>query len=368
MKVLHLVSSGGLFGAERVILTLAGSRCGFESVVGALHNRHNPHLEIIGEADRLGLPKAVFDSGGRFDGGAVSRVRHFLRDNGIDVIHTHNYKSDIIGFFAAKGAGKKWVATNHVWHSTDQKLRLYERMDAFALKFADKVVAVSDEIKRDLLSKGFTDNGVWVIHNGIDVSEFQQSFPVERLRGEWGWTMENIVFSIIGRLAPEKGHEIFLKAAVEVLRDFKGARFLIVGDGPLRETLEARVQDLGLSGAVAFTGIRKDMPAVYALSDVLVNSSSIEGLPMTILEAMASKLAIIATKVGAVPQVIRDQANGLLIEPGDPAVLAGAMRELAGQGETRRRLAQHAFEDVCARFSARHMAEQYQRVYQEVLG
>src|SRR5262249_51050700 len=115
-----------------------------------------------------------------------------------------------------------------------------------------------------------------------------------------------------------------------------------------------------------FAGIRKDIASIYNASDIMINASFIEGLPMTILEAMASKLPVIATKVGGVPQVIKDQRNGLLLEPGQPDVLAEAILDLASDRSKRQRLAQQAYKDVCEHFSDQRMAMDYKKYYEEL--
>ena len=367
-RVLHLVSSGGLYGAEKVILNLVRhTNDRLTPFVGALWNRHNPHLEVVEEARKAGLKTAVFDVGGRFDLGAIFRVKNFLGKQNVDIIHTHNYKSDIIGFFAARLAGKRWIVTNHVWHSTDTKLKFYERIDAFVLKFAHKVIAVSDEIKNELIEKKIKSGKVKVIHNGIDVPLYGTRVSVPQPKAVLGINDNDQVVTIVGRLSKEKGHAIFLAAAEKVLENRHNIRFLVVGDGPLKESLKADTANHNLTHKVIFTGIRQDMPEIYALSDILVNASFIEGLPMTILEAMAAKVAVIATRVGAVPQVIRHGINGILLDPGDPKTLSREICSLLEDANKRNRLASQAYTDVCKNFNATKMSDQYFKIYEEVL-
>lgn len=368
IRILHLVSSGGLFGAERVIINLA--KCTKEAVcyVGAVDNVHNPHLEVIAEAKSLGLYTAVFKSRGQLDLTTVFAIKKFLRQSKIDIIHTHNYKSDLLGFCASRLTGTKWVGTNHVWHSTDGKLKFYERLDAFFLKFADKVTGVSQEIKNDLLLKGFKDQKVAVIDNGIQIEKFKNDVPAGQLKRTLFNLNENcFVLAIVGRLAKEKAHDIFFQAAKIVIEKYPDIKFLVIGDGPLRGSLEIMSKELGLSKNVIFTGIRNDMAQVYAMCDLMVNASYIEGLPMTILEAMAAQVPIIATRVGAVPKVIDDQRNGMSLEPGNAVTLASAITGLIEDPQKRKRFADAAYKDVCDRFSDERMAQRYRAIYQEIL-
>ena len=364
-RVLHLVSSNGLYGAERVILNLAQGE-GTLSYVGALYNSHNPHLEMIDEAKKMGLRTVVFNSRGRVDLKTIFDIKKFLKDNRIDILHTHNYKSDIVGFWAVLLSKCKWVATNHVWHGLDRKLRVYEKIDAFVLRFAARVVAVSIEIKEDLVAQNIPARKVQVIDNGIDIARFSRPRSVEELKEGLGIHKDDAVVTIVGRLSPEKGHETFLKAAKDVLARKKNVKFLIVGDGPIGAELRVMADKLSLNGHVAFTGVRKDMDGIYALSDLMVNASSIEGLPMTILEAMAAKVALIVTPVGAVPKVIQHGVNGVIFPAGDDLGLSKEICSLIDDPSRRESLTERAYQDVCDRFSSATMVRQYKQIYESI--
>jgi glycosyltransferase involved in cell wall biosynthesis len=366
IRVCHLVSSGGLFGAEQVILNLAKSDPMY-SYVGAIRNSHNPHLEVIEAGKKMGLNTVVFDSKGRFDFRTALRVRRFIKEKRIDILHTHNYKSDVVGFLATRFAMTNWVATNHVWHGLDRKLRLYEHLDAFLLRFARRVVAVSDEIKTQLKDKHIPVKKVHVIDNGVEVGLYDQKQPEERVKKDLGINNGETVVSIVGRLSPEKGHATFLKAAREVLSRDQGVKFLIIGDGPIKDELQSEASNLQLNGNVIFTGVRDDMPAMYAASDILVNASSIEGLPMTILEAMAAKVALIVTPVGAVSKVIKDGVNGYLVNEGDYRNLADKICALIKHPEQKEDIVNRAYRDVCDKFSSHTMAQRYGVLYNGLL-
>jgi glycosyltransferase involved in cell wall biosynthesis len=173
------------------------------------------------------------------------------------------------------------------------------------------------------------------------------------------------IIGAIGRLAPQKGLQYLLRAAPEVLRDNPNALFVLVGDGPERQTLEAEAKCLGIQGSVCFLGVREDIPELLASLDVLAMPSLSEGLPMALLEAMASAKAVVASRVGAIPHVIQDRVNGIMLSPGDVSGLATALLDVLKYRELRMALGQEARETVESRFSAPSMAKCYLEVYRE---
>jgi glycosyltransferase involved in cell wall biosynthesis len=216
-------------------------------------------------------------------------------------------------------------------------------------------------------SKNIQRGKIRVIHNGIDVSLFHKNFDREDTKLSLGIATNEKVVTIIGRLSEEKGHRIFFKAAQTVVQTGKKVKFLVVGDGPLADDLKKEARRLGMDDRIIFTGIRKDIPQILATSDMMVNASSIEGLPMTILEAMAARVPIIATPVGAVPQVISNGRNGILVAVGDDAGLARAIVDLLGSEDRRRVLAEEAFRTVNEKFNTATMAERYWECYRDIL-
>jgi glycosyltransferase involved in cell wall biosynthesis len=369
LRVLHLVSSGGFFGAERVILNLASQQKdgAVISCVGAINNKHNPHLEVIREAENDGLKTAVFDSCSQADLRTIFSLRNFLKKNNIDILHTHNYKSDITGFLATRLTKVKWVATMHGWISTDSKLRWYESLDRFVLKFAGKVICVSQNNYDRLLNIGIDKDSLAVIANGIDLEQFSRAGSNQNMRKSLGLDTHDIVIAIVGRLGEEKGHKVLFKALSLITPQYPDLKCLVVGDGPLMKELQEQTNSLNLSHHIIFTGNRKDVADIYKICDILVNASFTEGLPMTILEAMASKVTVIATRVGALPQVIRNEENGILLEPGNPDTLSQAILGVLKDVNKRKALAQQAYKDVCEHYSEQGMAEKYKDLYQGVI-
>jgi glycosyltransferase involved in cell wall biosynthesis len=175
------------------------------------------------------------------------------------------------------------------------------------------------------------------------------------------------VLGIVGRLTPPKDHVTFLKAAALIWRKVPKARFLIVGDGPLRTALEVQAHELGLSGVLTFTGMRKDIPDVLAALDVLVFSSLWEGLPVALLEGMAAAKPVVATNVGGIPDVVLPDKTALLVRPSDADALAQACLKLVTDDKLRHTMGHLGLERVRAHYSMHVMVDRTASLYTKLL-
>jgi len=363
MKILHLVSSGGYYGKESVIINLCSAleKLGCATEVGAFLNSQAPNDDVVTRAHRQGLPARTFACHGRVDLGAARTIREHILSQQVDLVHTHDFKADLYGYLAARWAGRPLFATCHLWFSPSIQHRMYSALDRFVLRYFDGVIGVSPPIGDTLHKSWVPQRKVAVIANGIDFSPF---LLVEdgTSRREFG---SDLTIGIVGRLVRQKGHPFFFAAARGVLEKFPGAKFVVIGEGPDRKLLEALAQELRIAGSVHFAGYRDDMPSAYAGLDLMVMPSLDEGLPMTLLEAMAAKRAVIASAVGAVPEVIEHGQTGLLVEPGNADDLEQAMLLLLNDASLRRRMGENARESV-SRFSSERMARNYLDFYQRM--
>jgi glycosyltransferase involved in cell wall biosynthesis len=365
MRVLHLISSGGMYGAEVMLLNLASAqkRLGCEPVVGVFRNEHLPHIEVAEEARARGLHVEIFNCSGRFDHKPLGIIRKVLRKEDISLVHGHGYKSNLYGYFAAKALGLPFVATCHLWTGASPAIRFYEFLDSLLLRRAHRVVGVSDAISNILRKSGLSPEKVSTIHNGTDFSLCEDVSP--SLRRELG-VGERVLVGSVGRLEEQKGFEYFLRAAREVLTEFPKTQFVVVGEGSLRPRLEGLIHELGLGTSVLLVGQRKDMPGVYASLDLFVLASIDEGMPMTILEALALGKPVIATAVGAVENLVVSEKTGLLVQPRDIPALRDAMLRCLRDQSFAQTLGRNGQEHVQTSFSAQGMARKYTELYERV--
>jgi glycosyltransferase involved in cell wall biosynthesis len=365
MRTLHLISSGGLFGAEQMVMNLARAckALGHDILVGVFRNAQNPHVEIAGVLRPEGIEVRLIPCRGRLDRQAVESIRTAIREYRPDVVHTHGYKADIYGYAAARKMRSPIVATCHNWTESNAAVTAYAWADRCVLGRFDKVVAVSSELGRRLR------NG-WIgrvtrITNGVPLDCFANAAPTLKHELPHG---NRIVIGMVARMVRAKGISYVLEAARHVLSGIPGALFVFVGDGPDRSAFETEAQQLGVAGSIVFTGARFDMPGVYRSFDLFLLPSLNEGMPMSLLEAMAAGVPVIATAVGGIPEVVAEGRTGLLVKPADAASLGTAIMRLLSDSELRQRLGREGQRVVRATYSAERMAQEYIAVYREVLG
>jgi glycosyltransferase involved in cell wall biosynthesis len=366
MKILHIISSGGMYGAEAVILNISRTlnEGPHRSMLGVFLNSSNPNLQLHKCAVKEGIESRLIPCSGQIDRTAIVRIRELVSRTGADVVHAHGYKADLYAYFALRASGVPLVSTCHTWYDNDRKAFFYGVVDRLILRAYARVVAVSEDVRQRLLKSGVKAKKISMIRNGIDLRPFDRASAV--VKDELGWSACQVV-GLVGRLSVEKGVDIFLHAAARVLAHCPDAKFIVAGDGPDRAKLDALIDELGIRGSVRMLGRRDDMPSLYASLDVMVSASRHEGLPIAILEGMASRLPLVATGVGEVPTVILDGHTGVLAPAENPELLAAAIIDLLRNPAKRERLGSAARQLVEDEFSAGRMTADYLRVYEEAI-
>ncbi|HAL61297.1 MAG TPA: hypothetical protein DCP08_02695 [Chloroflexi bacterium] len=374
IKVLHLRSSATISGPERQILQLAEPlrRRGFEMGLLLLHRRRSaPSTShpLIPEARNKGIEADTVRVDARFSPQAISRIARHLKEGRFHLLHTHDYKSDLLGLLAARLAGAKAVASARGYTDSTPALRLYKYIDLIVLRFFSLVIAVSEDLRRQLISARLQEERVITLHDGIDVTAFVSGTEErgERLRRRLVDFEGQPLIAIVGRLSPEKGHRYFLESAKIIQTIHPEAKFLILGEGPLRAELEGLAARLGIKEAVSFLGYQRDVAGYMAASDLVVLSSLREGLPNALLEALALGKAVVATRVGGVPEVIIEGQTGLLVPPKEPQRLAEKVVWLLEKPEEAAKMGERGRVRVVSAFSVEGLARKLAETYRQVL-
>jgi len=265
----------------------------------------------------------------------------FLRSEQVALLCTHGYKADILGVLAGRICGIPVVCFLRGFTAEDWKVRLYEALDRAFLRWATRIVCLTQaQAQRIALNNAFRGR-VQVVTNAIAVPKISpedRKWAREALRQRLGLPADRVVVACAGRLSPEKGTAHFVEAAARVNKDRLSATFVVFGDGPLRRQLEEQACSLGLGQEIIFAGFLPDLLRYFVGIDVLVNPSLSEEMPNVVLEAMAAGIPVVATDVGGVAEIAGDGETLVLAKPGDAAAIAEAVARLLKDPERAARM------------------------------
>jgi glycosyltransferase involved in cell wall biosynthesis len=355
-------------GAEQVVLALARGldRRRFQPIVGCL----TVEGPLAVELRAAGLE--VFALGKRPgpDALVLLRLARSMRAGKIDVVHTHVWNADVWGRLAGWVAGVPVLLTTA--HNVDSwKKRRHLAVDRALAAVSRRLVCVSEAVRTFYRERaGIPEAKLTVIRNGIDPSPFDAASDAAPARARLGLNGSAPVLTVVARLVPQKGHRYFLEALVSLRREFPAALGLVVGDGALRGELEALASQLGLldGGGVRFLGERRDVPEILSATDVFVLPSSLrEGLPISLLEAMAARRAVVVTDIGGNRETVEDGVSGRVVPPADAQALAQACAEVLRDPSLAASLGRAARAKVEREFSVARMVRQTEELYDTVL-
>ncbi|MEK7762044.1 MAG: glycosyltransferase [Nitrospirota bacterium] len=370
INLAHIRDSSGLYGAEQVILALAQhvDHKRFNFLLVCLQDKTGSAQPLIQRAKELGIQVEVVAVSSAFDGKAVKALRTILRDRAIHILHTHDFKSTLFGMLSSINMSVKRVATAHgsIKHSLKIRTSLFLEEQILQYMF-DRTIAVAEDIQVQLRRKGFREEQVRLIPNGIDLSLFDSQLPTVG-KQDCRWVGKGApVFGVVGRLVLDKGHVVFLNALSRIKQNHPKVHALIVGSGPLREEIQNEIRRLGLEESVALCGVRDDMPAIYRQIDCIVIPSLREGLPYVLLEAMANKIPVVASRVGDIPRLIRHGETGFLVPPENVDELQKHMTMVLEHPDLSTKLAESGYRLVREGFSATRMVNEVEEVYESLM-
>jgi glycosyltransferase involved in cell wall biosynthesis len=309
------------------------------------------------------------DDWGPLDAGLPGRVRAACARHRPAIWHAHDYKSNLLGLAARRSHPMRLVTTVHCWTVRGSlRSELYYALDRLLLRHYDQVICVSEDLRRRSLDAGVAPDRCWHVPNAIDTEEYRRSRPSDAAKRALGVAPGRRVIGAVGRLSREKAFDALIASTGRLVADALDVELWIAGEGPERPRLEEAVARLGLRERVRLLGHRADLEPLYEAMDLFVLSSTHEGLPNALLEAMAFSVPAVATRVAGVPGLIRDGENGLLVEPGSVEALTAAMRTLLDDADLRGRLALSGRRTIEETYSfSRRMAD-IKTIYDRTLG
>ena len=323
---------------------------------------------------RHGITFAPVEIAGGFSVAAVAHLRRLLAE--VDLLHLHGARAAMFGRLAAASLGKRRpriVYTIHGFaapHYPAPRRQVLLGVERTLAPWVDHFIAVSHDEKRALVAAGVArPDHVAVVWNGINLERFETSqVDAAALRQSLGVPPDATLITTTCRLFKPRDFDTLLQAMRRVVDRLPAAHLLIVGDGPLRAEIVAQVDALALNTHVTLAGWRRDMPEIYAASDLFVLTTwGWEGLPLTVLEAMAAGKAIVATRAGGIPEIVVEGETGLLAEPRNASALAEALARLVGDAAFCQRAGAAGHARALQFFDVRRMVEKTAEVYEQVL-
>lgn len=331
MKILHLIDSGGMYGAETMLLHLMSEQKNLRlnPVLASIGLPNEPEKPIETQAKKIGITVCPFRMQPGPNWRGAWKILQYARKIDITILHSHGYKTNILfGLMPPLIRRIPMVTTLHGWTSSSNqnfcRIQLYEKLDAFSLRFIDSVVLVNQKMKDNVQIRHLNSSKLKVIENGIPIREhhFSQPPPPEI---QLFLSQSSFRFIAVGRLSPEKGFSYLIEAINHLVKKGIDCRLVIFGEGNERSSLEEKITKLSLNANVFLAGFTSDVSRFFSNFNFFILSSLTEGLPMVLLEALSANIPVIATSVGGIPELLAYGKGGILVEPGDPIALGNAL-------------------------------------------
>jgi len=357
-----------LLSAERHDRTLV------DVVVAYIRDVRDTEFCITDKARARGLTFYEIAERGKFDLRVLRALRAIVLRHNINLIHGHDYKSDLFAAMLRWWMGRQrfaLVSTAHAWVMLGLRGALYRRLDLALMRRFDHLIAVSHATKNEMVAAGIPPNLISVIYNAIDTDTWSPRHATSAFREELGLDQACPVIGYVGRIMPEKDLETWLRAAALVAPLYPEAQFVLVGegrDGVTLGQLQRLATELGIAERLHFPGYRTHLLPVYGSFDIFGLSSRREGLPNSILEAMAVGLPVVTTDVAGTSELVLDGQTGYVVPQGDVDHLARAMVTLVADQQLRQRMGQVGRERIEREFSFTQRLQRIEELYTRILG
>ena len=345
IRILEFRGAQGAGGGPEKTILFGAARSDperFAVTVCYIRDLRDPPHDIAARARKLGIDYCEVQQRRLFDLGIWRATRRLLRQHRFDIVHAHDYKTNLLALYLARREKVIALSTAHGWcgHALREKY-IYYPLDKWLLARFPLVIAVSSQIREELIEHGARPGRVRTVLNGIDPRFFRRDKSREAsVRARYGIRPEEFVIGTMARLEPVKRFDILLTVFARMRKRHPHLRLLVAGEGSARPALQTQARQLGLEPERCFLGHCPDVVEIHHAFNLFVQSSDYEGTPNVVLEAMAMETGIVATDAGGTGEVMRDGIHGLLIPPGNADALEQAVeRTLANRDETLQRIA-----------------------------
>lgn len=320
-----------------------------------------PNSPLYKKAEQEGLPVFPLKVRSEADIIAVLRLARQMKKANCVLVHSHDAHAAAVSAMAASRAK---VPLRVISRRVDFPLKNNYFSKIKYRRDVDRIIAISEGVKKVLVSCGIDKKKIKVVPSGIDYTPFENVSSKDYLHREFGFGKNDFLVGIVAHLADHKGHKYLIEAAGILKKKAPNIKLIIVGKGPLRMELDQKVKEVGVEDIVLFLGFREDVPQIMASLDLFVLSSYLEGLGTSILDAMASHLPVVATEVGGIPEVVIHEKTGLLVPPKDPAALAKAILRIYNDRKLAYSYGENGYRVVHEKYSSRAMAKKVIKEYE----
>jgi glycosyltransferase involved in cell wall biosynthesis len=323
--------------------------------------------ETLEQAKIVGLKHHGIPMSSRFDIRALWKLMRLLRQEKVDLLCAHGYKSIVMGWWAGRRVGIPVIAFSRGYTAENKKVAFYEWLERRALSRLDAIIFVSEGQRKRLESFGIRGRKSWVVHNAISVNSTRTTDKRKEIFEEFGIPSNATMVVSAGRLSPEKGHRFLVEAIGMLKGSINNTHFVFCGDGPCQKELGKQSKELGISEICHFVGFRRDLEEIFQAMDLMVLPSLTEGLPNVVLEAFACAKPVVATAVGGVPEIVEDGINGILVPKERPDLLANAIKDCLAIPDKRRAMGEAGYQKVKSEFTFESQTQKLEAIYDEML-
>lgn len=368
IRILHIAQAAG--GVDRYIRMLLKylDKEKFENILVCSQNfREEDYRDLADSFEQVEMTRAI----GGSDLKAIKRVRALIKKYNPDIVYAHSSKAGAIARVADIGLKNYCVYNPHGWafniRCSAKKKTMYTAIEKVAAPFCDKILCISDAEKQSALKKRICkEDKLQVIFNGVDIETYESSEHGKVKRADLNIPEDAFVVGMVGRISPQKAPDVFVKMAKIVRDKIPNAHFIIVGNGNQEAEVRKYAEDNGFSDRLHITGWVDDSMSYVELFDIACLLSRWEGFGLALPEYMMAGKPIVASKVDAIPNIIRDGKNGLLVEVDDDIGASKAVLRIYREDELRNRLVAQGMEDVHKKFNARRVSEEHEMLFENI--
>jgi len=371
---MHFICSTGFYGAEKWILALANNsdRNLVTSELVVTKETANHKLQLVSDFNSLGLQSHEIEMNGRFDARAIKSLVSLLKKQNVDILHSHGYKSDILGILAAKIAGIKCITTPHGFEKTNnRKLEMFIAAGCRTFKYFDYTVPLSRELYADVQRYNVPDEKIIYIRNGVDLKDIDYRAPAEtpvvRAADEPLNLPQSKTIGFIGQMIDRKNVTHLLDVFERLASSNSGIKLVLLGDGNSRAKFEEYANTLNSRDRISFLGFQNDPLAYLNTFDLFVMCSTLEGIPRCLMESMAMGVPVAAYDIPGVNQLLEHNKTGLLATLNNKEELYQHCKTLLWDEKLANKISAAAAKHIDEKFSAHRMAKEYTDLYLHLL-